>query len=242
MVRLDGTVVARHRDDAVHRTASLGKLLLLVAIARGLDDGSLDGDEPLRRDAVAPVADSGLWQHLRIDVLPLADVAALVAGVSDNLATNVLLDRVGLDAAQDVARELGLVHAALHDQVRDHRGPEHPPTLSTGTAAELAQLVRRLPGRVLDWLSAGTDLSMVAAALGLDPLAHVGPDRGLRLVNKTGTDEGVRADVGRVSGPAGELVYAVLAEWERDDDCRDEVLQGMREIGLRLRSEVSGQG
>jgi beta-lactamase class A len=238
----DGRLLAGERPEAVHRTASVGKLLLLVAVARGIDAGGLDPDEPLSRRRVEPVGDSGLWQHLRSDLLPLADVAALVGSVSDNLATNVLLDRIGLEAVHAVARDLGLVRTALHDRVRDRRGPEHSPTLSAGSARELAELVRQLPPLVEAWLSAGTDLSMVAAAFGLDPLAHAHADRGVRLVNKTGTDDGVRVDVGRVHGPAGGLSYAVLAEWDVGEDARDEVLAGMREIGLRLRRRVSGQG
>lgn len=235
-----GEVLAAHRQDDVHRTASVGKLLLLWVIARGLEDHELDGAELLSRAAVAPVADSGLWQHLAVDVLPLVDVAALVASVSDNLATNVLLERVGLAAVERAGRDLGLVHTALRDLVRDHRCAEHPPTLSTGTAAELAALVLRLPPRVLSWLALGTDLSMVASAFGVDPLAHVAADRGLRVLSKTGTDDGVRADVGLVEGPAGAVSYAVLAEWDPAVDARDEVLATMRAIGLRLRDRVTG--
>jgi beta-lactamase class A len=219
-----GAVLLAHREHEVHRTASIGKLLLLVEVARGLADGTLRRDEPLDRRAVEPVADSGLWQHLDVDVLPLHDVALLVASVSDNLATNVLVERLGLPPARG--------RTALHDVVRDHRGPQHPRTLSTGTAAELAQLMTELPAQVRDWLRTGTDLSMVAAAFGLDPLAHTADD----LLNKTGTDSTVRADVGLVGG----LSYAVLAEWDPGLDLRAQVLAGMRRIGEQIRGTLPG--
>ena len=48
---------------------------------------------------------------------------------------------------------------------------------------------------LVDLLRLNTDLSMVAAAFALDPLAHVDVDVGVRLFNKTGTDIGTRADV-----------------------------------------------
>ncbi|MFP5218553.1 MAG: serine hydrolase [Actinomycetes bacterium] len=228
-----------HAADDVLPTASVGKLLLLVAAARR------DGDALLQRDSVAPVADSGLWQHLHVETLPLHDCAALVGAVSDNLATNVLLAHVGLTAVDAVADELGLADTRLHDAVRDVRGPEHPPTLSTGTAAELTALLARLhrdevdgARQVLRWLAPGADLSMVAAAFGLDPLAHVAADRGLRVVAKTGTDRGLRADVGLASGPAGTVAYAVLAHWDDDVDRRDDVLEAMRAIGRVVRRHV----
>ena len=230
-----GDVLAEAASGRVLPAASIGKLLLLIAVAQ-----SLDPDEPLTRTPEDAVGDSGLWQHLAVDTLSAGDLAALVGAVSDNLATNVLLHRVGLDAVQATARALGLRDTALHDRVRDERGPEHPPSLSTATAAELSALfvalaTGRVPAaeRVLGWLALGTDLSLVAAGLGLDPLAHAEPDRGLRLRHKTGTDPGVRADAGLLDGPKGSLAYAVLARF--DDARRDEVLAVMRELGTAMR-------
>jgi beta-lactamase class A len=63
---------------------------------------------------------------------------------------------------------------------------------------------------------------MVAAAFHDDPLAH--PD-GVR--NKTGTDDGVRAD----GGYRGDLAYAVLANWDpAAGDRTAEVVEAMRSI------------
>jgi beta-lactamase class A len=233
-----GALLLAHRPDAVHRTASVGKLLLLAAVHDGLAGGTLAPDELLSRRDVAPVADSGLWQHLQADALPLQDVALLVASVSDNLATNVLLHRVGLARVAATAAAYGLRRTGLHDVVRDERLPHHPPTLSTGTAAELVHLVAALPAQVLDQLRTGTDLSMVGSAFGLDPLAHVDADRGVRLCSKTGTDSTVRADVGLVEGGGRRLAYAVLVELE--PDLRDSVLSGMQELGRQLRGTLHG--
>ena len=72
-------------------------------------------------------------------------------------------------------------------------------------------------------MATGTDLSMVASAFREDPLAHA---QGVR--NKTGTDDGVRADVGY----RGDLSYAVLANWDpAAGDATAEVMDGMRAIG-----------
>jgi beta-lactamase class A len=195
------------------------------------------------RDALA-VADSGIWQHLQSDRLPLADVAALVAATSDNWATNALLQNVGLDAVAETARRLGLQTTRLHDLVRDERAAEHPPHLSSSNAADLVRLIAAIhDGHVLsksaakgvqEWLSTNTDLSMVASAFGLDPLAHTEVDRGLRLWNKTGTTVGVRCDVGLLRNGDSAVAYAVLANWtpaDQLDATRDAVLSQMRKIG-----------
>jgi beta-lactamase class A len=231
-----------HHPDRLLRTASVGKVFLLVEVADRIERGLLDPAEPVRRGRVAPVADSGLWQHLATPELPLADAACLVGAVSDNWATNALLDVVGLVAVRDRARALAPGGSMLHDLVRDDRGAAHPPTLSEGCAADWAALMaglergsvvsRAVSARVLAWLATGVDLSMVASALLLDPLAHTEPDRGVRLWNKTGTDSSARADVGVVRGPAGPVAYAAICTWHRGDDGpRAAVVSAMREIG-----------
>ena len=234
-------------------TASIGKVLLLAEVAAQLVAGTLRPDELLVRAPQDVVADSGLWQHLTQQSLSVPDLATLVGAVSDNLATNVLLRRVGLAAVAGRTAALGLRSTALHDRVRDRRTPADPPLLSSGTAAELAAVMAaQWAGAregddaallLLGWLANGADLSMVAAALGLDPLAHGAPDRGLQLVHKTGADPGVRAEVGVLTGPAGALAYAVIAHWDEpanEQSVREEVLGAMREVGAALRAQVTG--
>lgn len=233
-------------------TASVGKLLLLVEVARQCAAGDLSGATLLRRSPELLVADSGLWQHLHINDLAIDDLCVLIASVSDNTATNVLLDRVGLQRVGTLAESLGLVHTALLDCVRDHRGPRHPPTLSTGSASELSRLMGQLARRELvsptvservnAWLATGVDLSMVASAFGLDPLAHSPLDRNMAIRNKTGADPGIRADVGTVGQNATHLSYAVIANWEpAADDLRDQVLSGMNAVGTILRTFLEGE-
>src|SRR3954462_2655612 len=224
-----GMPLAAAGADAPLRTASVGKVLLLVETARLIAAGGLTPDEPLTRSVDLWVGDSGLWHTLSVETLPLIDVAALVGAVSDNLATNVLLRRVGLAEVAVRATALGLRATALHDRVRDVRGADHPITLSTGTAAELSALMiavatNTAAGPVADrmvrqWLSGNVDQSMVGSALveqgGLDPIAHHAPlSLPIALWNKTGTDPGVRADVGAVTAGDRTVTWAAITNWD----------------------------
>lgn len=243
----DGAPLFAHPSDVMLPTASSAKVLVLLAAAVAIEDGATSPATILGRDSVDPVADSGLWQHLRADALALDDVAQLIGSVSDNLATNVLIAHLGgIDQIARVAEALGIQGVQLHDIVRDERMPQHPPTLSTGSSADYADLFARLwrrelggaavSERVLGWLAHGTDLSMVAAAFGLDPLAHAAPDRGLRLWHKTGTDDGVRADSGVVERDGRAIAYSCIAAF--DDSDRVAVLEVMRAFGDGIRSAI----
>jgi beta-lactamase class A len=238
--------------DGPRSTASIGKLLLLIEFAERLSVDPSAGSVPLSRSTVEPVADSGLWQHLRVDELPSADIATLIGSLSDNLATNVLVRHVGLDAVTARAEALGLSVTRLHDVVRDRREAHHAQRLSTGTTDELAHLMTglcrdgsRSAAQVLEWISHCADVSMVAHAFDLDPLAHsAAADIGFRLWSKTGSDAGVTADVGLVSRGGRTLAYAAVANWHPSDDddvedgVRGAVLRAMRQLGADLRSEL----
>lgn len=243
--RLDSATPLLEVDaDQVCATASIGKVLLLITAAERIESGALDAAARLSRSAVDPVADSGVWQHLDVQELSVTDVCGLVGATSDNLATNVLISCVGLDQVAETGRHLGMLQTALNDIVRDHRLPEHPSALSSGSARDLVRLCRMLgdadgvspgaAGMVTGWLSTNADLSMVASAFGLDPLAHVDIDRGIELWNKTGTNDGVRCDIGLVRHGGATVAYAALANWSPEaqyDPARDEVLMTMRRIG-----------
>lgn len=226
-------------------TASIGKILLLIEVSARLTARDFSGYGILDKTPRDAVGDSGIWQHLQAPSLPVADLATLVGATSDNLATNVLLHQVGLHAVRDRTESLGLMRTALLDLVRDSRGPDDAPQLSVGSTAELSWLFAALArgeivdnltsSRVLGWLSLNADLSMVAGAFGLDPLSHRGVDHGMLLVNKTGTDAGVRSEAGVVRGPRTAVSYAVSVQFHDDGiAARLRVLEAMRSVGLDL--------
>ena len=232
-------------DRIVLPTASIGKILLLIEVSARLTNREFSGYGILDKTARDAVADSGIWQHLQAPSLPIADLATLVGASSDNLATNVLLREVGLTAVRARTESLGLMRTALLDLVRDSRGPDDAPQLSVGSTTELSWLFGALARnevvdpltsqRVMGWLSLNSDLSMVASAFGLDPLSHRGADHNTLLVNKTGTDAGVRAEAGALRGSQRAVAYAVSIQFNDDGiGQRLRVVDAMRTLGLDL--------
>ncbi|WP_040159120.1 serine hydrolase [Nigerium massiliense] len=241
-----GELLASVAPETVVKTASVGKVFLLIEAARALEAGEADADEPLRWDDDEYVEDSGLWYRLRQRTLPLADVLALIAAVSDNLATNVAVRRFGIDAIARTTRGLGVTASGLLDRVRSERTPAMPPTLSRGCAAELSHVFALLhrgeavssgvSDAVLHWLAANVDTGLVADPFVLDALAHDEADQEVSVFNKTGAISTARADVGLVRGPRRAIAYAAAANWsEGGPDRLAGVVRDLRAIGEVVR-------
>ncbi|CAN5149579.1 serine hydrolase [soil metagenome] len=232
-------------DRVVLPTASIGKVLLLIEVSARMTERDDSSRGILDKTPADLVGESGLWQHLQVPALPIGDLATLVGATSDNVATNLLLTQVGLESVRARAESLGLLHTALLDIVRENRGPDDAPQFSVGSTVELSWLMAALARgeiidtvtsqRVMGWLANNTDLTLVASAFGLDPLAHRRTDHGVLLVNKTGTDAGVRSEIGALSGPRAALAYAITVQF---DDARLAarlgVIDAMRVVGQDL--------
>ncbi len=246
-----GAPLVDHDPKRLLRTASVGKIFVLVELAAAAARGDLDLRQPLHRSDTDPVLDSGLWHTMLSDTLPAGDLARLVGAVSDNWATNALIRLVGLDAVRERARRLAPGGSTLHDYVRDERLPGMPPTLSEGCAADWASICARLErselvgaeedAMVRDWLGSGVDYSMALSALSLDPLVHTDVTEETPVWNKTGTADGVRADVGVVRGSARTVAYAVLCAWDPAQVPVADILAAMRGVGAVVR-ERAGSG
>ncbi|WP_241795962.1 serine hydrolase [Microbacterium sp. C5A9] len=221
VVDLDNHVHVLSGDDHVTMpVAGLGVVPLLIEVAAGFAAGSLDPLEIVERSAVAPVSSAGVWRHLHAPALPLEDLAVLAATSGDPIAVNALLQRVGHDRVRDRIEALGLRRTALLDRFRDQRGPDDAPQVAVGSARELAGLFSALvnsqvvdapvSAQVSEWLSLNQDLSLVAAATGLDPFSHDHDAHGLLFINKTGRDRGVRAEAGVLGGPRAGVAYSLI--------------------------------
>ncbi|MGV9303450.1 serine hydrolase [Nonomuraea sp. NPDC003727] len=220
-------------EDAELPLASVGKLLLLAEVAMSIEGGILHPDTPVTLHEDDYCGGSGLLLSLSGRSWTIGDLALLTAAISDNTATNALLRRVGVDRVNAAAAALGLSRTRLLDRIREPRGPEDPPTFAIGTAAELSGLAALVAGaggwQVLmrGWMQQNTDHSLVPALVRHDP-------EGGWLANKTGTDDGVRSDVGIMDG---RIAYAVLAHGPSGSE--HELASAVRQAGLDIAARLS---
>lgn len=116
---LDSGAEVGWRADEPSVLASVFKLPVLVALVRAADAGELDLAEqvtvPLAGRATGP---TGLSVMSDPATLSLRDLARWMIVVSDNAATDVVLERVGIPAVNAVLKELGCTGTEVKVDVR----------------------------------------------------------------------------------------------------------------------------
>src|SRR5260370_26530438 len=114
----DGFGVFCEREDEPFPSASVIKLPLVMTLYADAARGLLDLDEQV---AVGDRVDgSGVLRHMRdVERLSLRDLALLAIIVSDNTATNRLIERIGVDRVGKRLREWGCAESRLSRQMYD---------------------------------------------------------------------------------------------------------------------------
>jgi beta-lactamase class A len=111
---LDTGATYELRADAPVPTASTIKLPIMVELFAEAEEGKLDWNQKLELTDQAKVSGSGVLTELSAgDLLPIRDLMHLMIVVSDNTATNLILDRIGGNAVNQRMAQLGLTQTAV---------------------------------------------------------------------------------------------------------------------------------
>src|SRR5260370_6439182 len=133
-------------------TASSIKIAILAELYRQAQQGKIKLGDVYTLQSSDLVGGSGVAGALTPGVtrLTIRDVAALMISVSDNSATNIIIDRIGIENVNALLDSLGLTHTRLRRKMMDVKaaaeGREH-----VATPREMVQLLEDLyRGRVLN--------------------------------------------------------------------------------------------
>ena len=100
----------------VHKSASMIKVLILATLCAS----DVDFNEKIAIDYVPYVDGGGALQELDSDtILSVKSIASLMIVLSDNLATNILIKRLGMDTIQNYADKLNLKHTKIQRYMMD---------------------------------------------------------------------------------------------------------------------------
>ena len=114
---IDGGTRLSRRGDETFPTASLIKVPVLVTVFDLVAQKKLALDDRLTVLAIDKVPGSGQLQYLHDGaVITVRDAAWLMSTLSDNTATNLLLDRIIIRRVWDKMEALGLKHTKVHSK------------------------------------------------------------------------------------------------------------------------------
>src|SRR5438046_826471 len=119
----DGRALFCEGEAELFPSASVIKLPLVMTLYADATRGLIDLDE---RVAVGDRVDgSGVLRHVRdVERLSLRDLAMLAIIVSDNTATNRLIERIGIDRVGERLREWGCPRTRLSRKMYDFEAAE----------------------------------------------------------------------------------------------------------------------
>lgn len=195
---LDGNGCFDVDGDEPVQSASMIKLLVLAEYLDEIDSGELSADESYTLDPQDIVGGSGSMQSDRPGTeYTLDEVAHRMIYQSDNVGTNVLIERMGVEAIQAKASELGLSGTLLAHKLMIAADDGLYNLISANDAAEL--LYRVANGTLASAASCARAEAFLIDQEDDEGLAQGLPD-GVVFGHKTGSTDEVRHDGGIVYG------------------------------------------
>ncbi len=214
---LKGNVITRFPDEKFE-TASTIKVYILAALFDAIGQGKASLKDMLTCEERFWIDGSGILGSLEVGTtLSVKNVATLMIIVSDNIATNMLIDYLGIDNINACIQKLGCKDTVLHnvlDFAKYHQ-------LGTTTPRDYASMFVRIQNRTLVSPEASEQMwqilsqqhynSMIVKSL---PQFYVDPDNYdeqlFWFASKSGSMNACRNDGGIITTPYGSYVIVML--------------------------------
>jgi len=207
---LDNGAAYSLRGDERVRTASTIKLAILSEVYAEASDGRLNLDEVVELKGASKVQGAGILQDLSNgDKLPWRDVVLLMIVLSDNTATNLVLDRIGGDPVNARMEALGLKQTRVLRKIGgggDTKASRDPANQGFGigvsTPHEMVDLIEKLTAspEILGILKKQRYKDGIGRRVPYD------------VASKSGALDALRSDVGIVFTPKGRIAIAVTVD------------------------------
>ncbi|MEZ6059638.1 MAG: serine hydrolase [Planctomycetaceae bacterium] len=220
---LDSGAAFHYRSDTVMPTASLIKFPVMIEAYRQEEAGRLDLSATVTLTKNDKVPGSGiLTKHFSDGAeLTLRDAIRLMIAYSDNTATNLVLDRIGLTSTADTMAAMGFPETKIHSKV--YRGstsafPERSREFGLGstTSSDMIALLDQLHRRELVSPEASDAmLDHLTACESRDMLPSLLPDD-VRVAHKSGSVSNARTDAGILFTNSGPIAICVLTNNNKD--------------------------
>ena len=216
----DGRKYLLHANDVFPQASSI-KICVLAELYRQAQQDKLKLTDLYTVNTADLVQDSDIMGGLTAGVtrITLRDLATMMVAVSDNSATNVLIDRVGMDNVNAFLNALGLRETKLRRKMMDLKAAAEGRE-NVSTPGEMMTLLQGLyRGEILN-KEMTADFFKVLSTHKDSWIPRDLPDD-LKIADKPGALEGVRNDSGVIFVDKRPYVLCVMTTYlhrERDGE------------------------
>jgi beta-lactamase class A len=217
--------------DLVFTQASAIKIPILVELLKQSGAGRFSLDDPMTIKAADITRGSGILQQLTPGAVTMTirDVATLMIVVSDNTATNMMIDLVGMERVNATMQEFKLSSTRLQRKMMDTEAWQQDRE-NLSTPNEAAWLIAALyHGDILDRQRCDEILRILSIPKRSQIRARLPDD--IRVAHKTGSVGGVVVDNGIVYIENRPFVVAVMTNWVTDYDAAASTIAEITRVG-----------
>jgi beta-lactamase class A len=205
------------RENEVFAQASSIKITILANLYLQAQQGKLRLTDLYTVQSSDLVPDSDIMNGLTPGVtrITLRDLATMMVAVSDNAATNVLIDRVGMQNVNAMLDSLGLTHTRLRRKMMDLEAAKQGRE-NISTPHEMMMLLDVIyHGKLLNKDS--TEDFFKVLSTNKDSWIPRDLPAGLKIANKPGSLEAVRNDSGIVFVEGRPYVICLMTAYLRNE-------------------------
>jgi beta-lactamase class A len=197
--------------------ASSIKIAILVELLRQAQEGQQSLSERVEIRHAQTVGGSGILNHFAdgSSAISLGDLAVLMIQLSDNSATNIIIERIGMANVNATLAHLGFERTKLQRVMMDQEA-QRADRENLSSPAEMALLLERLvQGKLLD--AKHTAAAVEILKYEKETPLRAGLPAGVALADKPGSMPGVRCDSGVVFLRNRPYVIAVMTTFTKDE-------------------------
>jgi beta-lactamase class A len=226
-----------HNADRHFVAASTVKIAIMIELFRQIDRSERALSDRYRLRGEDRAAGSGVMLHLHDGMeFSVADLVYLMMSISDNTATNVLIDRVGMARVNATMRDLGMTTSTLGRRMQGRlAAPDEAENWAT--PRDYAGLIAALlENRAASAGACGQMLAMLETQQNDRRIARFLPSVGRpRWGSKTGSlPGGVVNDVGFVFTDRGPLIISVFCERPANPHAGEEIIGEVSRAALAV--------
>lgn len=226
-------------EDEVFAQASSIKITVLASLYLQAEQGKLKLTDLYTVQTSDLVPDSDIMNGLTPGVtrVTLRDLATMMVAVSDNAATNVLIDRVGMPNVNAMLDSLGLTHTRLRRKMMDLQAAKEGRE-NISTPREMMTLLGAIyHGKVLDKESTADFFKVLST--NKDSWIPRDLPADLKIANKPGALEAVRNDSGIVFVEGRPYVICVMTAFLRNERDGEEAISKVSLAAWRMFDRLS---